>query len=249
MIKLLVRIFVVLVALVVVAFLCRNFIARKAVEVGVKQVTGFPLEIGSVDLGVFGGRLEVQNLKLMNPAEFPEKAFVDLPLLRVDYHTLSMLSGSPHIQEVAVNVTEVVLVKNAKGETNAQVLQAKVTPASSGSSQPGGDKSPKTEPSGGAHYRVDLVRVHIGTVRILDYSKGTKPTEKNITLNKDVVFKDVNESTSITALVMRTVFGQVGAVAGDLVKGLGGATKGATDTLQKTSQGLFDSIKKAVPAK
>jgi len=247
--KILVRILAVLVVLVVAAFLFRNFIARKAVEVGVKQVTGFPLEIGSVDLGVFGGRLEVQNLKLMNPPEFPEKAFVDLPLFKVDYHTLSMLSGSPHIKEVDVNVAEVVLVKNAKGESNAQVLQAKVTPASSGSSQPEGDKSPKTEPSGSVRYRVDLVRVHIGTVRILDYSKGNKPTEKKITLNKDVVFKDVDESTSITALVMRTVFGQVGEVAGDLVKGVGEAAKGATETLQKTGQGLFDSIKKAVPGK
>ena len=45
--KILVRILAVLVVLVVAAFLFRNFIARKAVEVGVKQVTGFPLEISS----------------------------------------------------------------------------------------------------------------------------------------------------------------------------------------------------------
>ncbi len=247
--RLLVRILVGLVALLVVAFLCRNFIARKAVEIGVRQVTGFPLEIGSVDLGVFGGTLEVQNLKLMNPPEFTEKMFVDLPQFKVDYHTLSMLSGSPHIKEVAVNVAEVVVVTNGKGQTNAQVLQAKVTPVSSGSGESKTGESPKTKPPGGAHYRVDLVRVHIGTVRILDYSKGSEPGEKRLTLNKDVVFNNVTEATSITALVMRTVFGQVGEVAGDLVKGLGGVTKGATETLQKSSQGLFDSIKKVVPQK
>jgi hypothetical protein len=143
-----------------------------------------------------------------------------------------------------------VLVKNAKGESNAQVLQAKVTPASSGATQPKSGEASKPGPSGGgAHYQVDLVRVHVGTVRILDYSKGAKPSEKKITLNKDVVFNNVTESTSITALVMRTVFGSVGEVAGDLVKGLGDVTKGATETLQKSSQGLFDSIKKAVPQK
>jgi uncharacterized protein involved in outer membrane biogenesis len=248
--KLLVRILVVMAALVVVAFLLRNVIARSAVEAGVKHRTGFPIEIGSVDLGVFGGTIEVQNLKLMNPPEqFPEKMFVDLPKLRVDYHTLSMLTGSPHIKEVSVNVTEVVIVKNAKGQTNAQVLQAKVSPPSAGTTQPKGKEPPKPEPSGGAHYRVDLVRVHVGTVRIIDYSKGSKPTEKKMTLNKDVVFQDVTESTSITALVMRTVFGQVGEVAGEFVKGLNEATKSTQDALQKSSQGLFDSIKKAVPAK
>ena len=246
--KLLVRILLVLVALIVVGFLCRNFIARKAVEIGVKQVTGFPLEIGAVNLGVFGGTLEVQNLKLENPPEFPEKMFVDLPLFKVDYHTMSMLSGSPHVKEVDVNVSEVVIVKNANGQTNAQVLQAKVSPPASGTSQPkGGEQKPSS--SGGTHYRVDLVRVHVGTVRILDYSKGSKPSEKKIALNKDVVFKDVTDSTSITALVMRTVFGQVGEVAGELVKGFGEATKGATESLQKTGQGLMDSLKKAVPTK
>jgi len=247
--KILLRVLVALVALVVVGFLFRNLIARVAVEVGVKHATGFPLEIGSVNVGVFGGTLEVQNLKLKNSPEFIEKSFVDLPLFKVDYFTLSMLTGSPHVKEVTVNVSEVVVVRNAKGETNAQVLQSKVTPSSSGPSQPSSSEPPKPEPSGGRHYRVDLLRVHVGTVRILDYTKGTKPVESRMTLNRDVVFKNVNETTSITAMVTQTVFGQVGDVAGSLVKGFGDATKGATGTLQKTGQGVFDSIKKAVPQK
>jgi uncharacterized protein involved in outer membrane biogenesis len=246
--KLLVRILLVAVALIVLVFLFRNVIAREIVEVGVKRMTGFPLQIGAVDLGVFGGKLQVQNLKLMNPPEFNEKLFVDLPLFQVDYHTFSMLTGSPHVKEVDVNVAEVVVVKNAKGQTNAQVLQARVSPPSSGGTPPkSGEQKPSA--SGGTHYRVDLVRVHIGTVRILDYSKGSKPTEKKITLNKDVVFQDVTESTSITALVMRTVFGQVGEVAGELVKGFNEAAKGATQSLEKTGQGLMDSLKKVVPQK
>ena len=246
--KLLVRILIVVAALVVVAFLLRNVIAREAVEVGVKRVTGFPLQIGSVNLGVFGGSLEVQNLKLMNPPEqFEEQMFVDLPAFKVDYHTFSMLTGSPHVNEVNVNVAEVVIVKNAKGQTNAQVLQAKVSPPASGTSQPKGGEQKPAPSSGGAHYRVDLVRVHVGTVRVLDYSKGSKPTEKKMVLNKDVVFKDVTESTSITALVMRTVFGQVGEVAGEFVKGLNQTLKDAPDALQKSTQGFSDAIKKALP--
>lgn len=241
--RLLPKLLIGLLVLVVALYLCRNLIARKSVELGVEKVTGFPLEIGSVKVGLFSGTLEVQKLILMNPPEFQEKMFVDLPLFKVDYHTMSMLGGSPHIKELAVNVEQVVLVKNEKGETNAQVLQAKVTPAASGSDQTkGAEQASKT------HYRVDLVRVHIGTVKVLDYSKG-KPSEKKFTLNKDVVFKDVTESTSITALVMNTVFGQVGEVAGEIMKGWGSATKGATDTMQKTGKGVFDKLKQAAPQK
>jgi hypothetical protein len=233
---------IVIVAGVVVLFLARNFIVRKAVEVGVTQVTGFPLEIGSLDIGVFSGQLGVGNLKLMNPPEFNEPLFVDMPLFKVDYNTFSMLSGSPHIKELVVNVNEVVVVKNQKGQTNANVIQEKLSPSTTGKS--GGEQKPATTKK--TPYRVDLVRVHIGTVITKDFSKAP-PTERKLTLNRDVEFKDLTESSSISALVMKTILGPLGDVAGDLVKGVGGTLKGTSQTIEKTGKGFFDTIKKAVP--
>jgi len=253
--KILIKLLMVVVVLGVVAFLARNFIARKSVEVGVKKLTGFPLEIGKVDVGVFGGTLEVNNLKLTNPPEFHGGTFVDLPLFKVDYTTLSMLTGSPHIKELVVNVEEVVLVTNEKGEINAQAIQNKLIaskPASTGSEKP---SEPKKEEKK-AKYQVDLVRVHIGTIIKRTYSKDGKPNDIKIVMNTDREFKDISESTSLSALVTQVVFGQLGGVAGELVKGVGdtfkGAgdtVKGASDTLQKTGKGLFDGFKKAIPQK
>ena len=240
--KLLFKIAIALVVILVALFFCRNIIARKSVEVGVKTMTGFPLEIGSVDLGIFGGTLEVENLKLMNPPEFQEPMFVDMPSFKVDYVSLSMISGTPHIKELDVNVKEVTIVKNEKGESNATVLQNKVSPPETA----GETTTPTTEKKKQA-YRVDLVKVHIGTVVIKDYSKGTTPKVRTITLDKDVVVKDLTESSSITAIVMRTMLGPVGDVAGDLVKGVGETAKQASEALQETGKGLFDTIKKAVP--
>jgi len=244
--KFLVRIALVFVILLAAVFLLRNVIACKAVEIGTQQMTGFPLEIASVDLGMFGGAMEVRGLKLMNPPDFPEKMFVDLPLFKVDYRTLSMLRGAPHIRELIVNVNEVILVKNEKGESNVDRIQAKISPP------PSSDKSsPATAPSKPEKkttYRVDVVRVRIGTVIRKDYSKG-KPTEQKFVLNQEVVFKDITESTSISALILRTMLGPIGNVAGDLVKGAGETLKGAGDTLQKTGKGLFENLKKAVPGK
>jgi uncharacterized protein involved in outer membrane biogenesis len=235
--KLFVRLVLVLLALLVVLFLCRNFVARKSVEVGVKQLTGFPLEIGGVDLAVFRGQFGVENLKLMNPPEFAEKNFVDLPLFRVDYHTISMLTGTPHIKELVVNVKEVVIVKNEKGVTNADLIQAKLTPAKSEGAEPKPQSEKKTE------YRVDLVRVYVGTVVQKDYSKG-KLVERRVTMNREIVLKDVTESSSLSALVMKAVLGPVGDVAGDLMKGAGGALKSTGDAMRKTTEGIFDVFKK-----
>jgi len=251
--KLLVRIVLVLVALVVVLFLARNFIARKSVEIGTKQLTGFPLDIGSVNLGVFGGVLEVQNLKLMNPPEFKGGTFVDLPLFKVDYYTMSMLSGSPHLKEVNVNLEQVVVVKNEKGETNANVIQERISPAEESESA---ETKPAPKEEKKQAYRVDLVKVHIGTVIIQDYSKGGKLSEKKMTLNRDIELENVTESTSISALVMKAALGPVADVAGGLVKDVGALTdaagkavSGTVGNVEKAGKGLFDSFKKAIPQK
>jgi len=236
---------VVVVALVVVLFLGRNFIARKAVEVGVKQKTGFPMEIASVDIGIFSGTLDVRGLKLLNPPEFQGGTFVDLPLFHVDYDTMSMLGSKPHLRELIVNVEQVVIVKNEKGESNTTKIQNSVSGPSSGGEKPqggGGEtKAPKEEKK--QQYKVDLVKIHIGTVIVRDYTSG-KLKERTISLNADATYKDIDENTSITALVMNTVFNQLGAVVGDVLKGVGDLGKGAADKLQQTGKGLLDIFKK-----
>jgi len=235
---------VIVLVLLAVLVLARNFIARISVEIGATRATGFPLEIGSVNVGLFNGQLDVRALKLMNPPDFQEKIFVDMPQLYVDYRLGSMLSGAPHINDMLINIKQLVVVKNGKGESNAMKLKGVVSS--------GGSSSTK--------YRVDQLRIHIGTVTIKDYSRG-KPTERNITLNMDVTYKDITDSTDITRLVLMTVMSQVhlpdiGIKMDDLKKGLGNVTdtagktvKGVTETLEKTGKGLLDTLKQAAPQK
>jgi len=241
--KLLFGILIALVALLVIGVLSRNFIARKSVEVGVRELTGFPLEIGAVQVGLFNSQFEVHDLKLMNPSEFEDSRFVDLPLFHVSYDLSSMLHGVPHIKELVVNIKEVVVVKNSKGQSNANVIQDKLAPASSST----GKDSQSATPAKKASYRVDLMRIHIGTIVLKDFSKGGQSTERKINLNRDVTFENISESTSVSALVMKVVFGQLGDVAGGLIKGGAAAVKDVGQTLQKTGKGLFDNLKKVVP--
>jgi hypothetical protein len=235
---------VIVLVLLAALVLARNFIARISVEIGATRATGFPLEIGSVNVGLFNGQLDVRALKLMNPPDFQEKIFVDMPQLYVDYHLGSMLSGAPHINDMLINIKQLVVVKNGKGESNAMKLKGVVSSGHSSSTK----------------YRVDKLRIHIGTVTIKDYSRG-KPTERNITLNVDATYKDITDSTDITRLVLMTVMSQVhlpdiGIKMDDLKKGLGNvqdaagkAAKGASETLEKAGKGLLDTLKQAAPQK
>ena len=233
--KLLLPISLVFVALLVILLLERNFVARKVVEVGVTKVTGFPLEIGSVKLGLFSSKVDVHDLKLMNPREFQEKMFVDMPLLYVDYRLGSMLKGAPHINDMLINIKHLVIVKNNKGETNAKKLKGIVSP--------GGSSSKK--------YRVDKLRVHVGTVTIKDFSRA-KPSERNITLNIDATYNNITDATDVTRLVLLTVMNQVhlpDIKIDDLKKNLGNAAKSVADSVGNVGKSVFDTLNKAAPKK
>lgn len=234
--KLVWKILAVLVALVVILFLARNFIARKAVEIGAEKITGFPLVIGSIDLGLFSSKVDVRDLKLMNPSEFSEKTFVDMPQLYIDYRLASMMSGAPHVNDMRINIKQLIVVKNDKGETNAQKLKSVVSSGKSSSK-----------------YYVDTLRIHVGTVTVKDFSRP-KPTERNISLNVDATYKNISDSTDITRLVLLTVMSQVrlpeiGINTEDLKKNLGDVTNQAGKALQGAADsvgGLLDGIKKSV---
>jgi hypothetical protein len=235
--KLFWKILAALAVLLVVLFLSRNFIARKSVEYGAKKITGFPLEIGSVDVGVFSSKIDVRDLKLMNPPQYQEKMFVDMPELYIDYRLRSMLSGAPHINDMLINIKQLVVVKTDKGDSNAMKLKGVV---SSG--------------GGSSKYAIDKLRIHVGTVTIKDYSRP-KMTERDIDLNIDATYNNITDSTDISRLVLLTVMSQVklpdiGIKPEDLKKNLSDVTTQAGQALKGASDavgGLFDNLKKSIP--
>lgn len=221
----------------------RNFIARKAVEVGVRGVTGFPLEIGGVNVGLFNGQLAVTDLKLMNPpGDFEEPMFVDLPEFSMHYVFGSMLAGSPHIKEMTVDLDRVVIVKNAKGESNVQRLKGVAS---------GPESEPKpADKSGATKFQLDVVHIKIGTVTVKDYSKG-KLSERTYNLNLNATYKDIRNSADITRLALMTLMSKVnlpdiGIKMDDLQKGLsnvGATASEAVKGVTEAGKGLFDKIK------
>lgn len=227
-----------LVVLIAVLFLARNVIARKSVEYGVKRITGFPLTIGSVDLELFSSKVDVHDLKLMNPPEFQEREFVDMPELYVAYRLPSMFSGVPHVNDMLINIKQLVIVKN-KTDSNVQKLKGVVSS--------GGSSSKSTK------YAVDKLRIHVGTVTIKDYSRP-KPSERDIKLNLDRTYNNITDSTDISRLVLLTVMGNVrlpdiGIDANDLKKNLTNVTSQAGQALQGAGEaigGLFDNLQKGV---
>lgn len=236
MIKLLFRLVLFVILLVVGVVLGRNFIVRKAVEIGVTHKTGFPLTVGSANLNLLTGKLELRNVKLMNPSEFPDNRFIDFSLLQVDYDTLSMTGDRVHVREMVVRIDELVVVKNAKGEANYEKLKAKLS---------GGNDKPSPATSGSAapvekkkSYCVDLLRVYMGTVVYKDCSKA-KPTERKVKLNNEVTYKNVTDATSMSDLIMKIVFDQASGTVNNLLKNIGSFA----DQVQKIGKSVSEFFK------
>ena len=102
-------------------YVARNSIARRAVEVGVKKATGVPIEIASVDVGVFTSKVDVRGIVLKNPADFPEPNFAELPQLYVDYRLPSIIVRRNHVNELFIHIDHLYLVKNNKEIGRAHV--------------------------------------------------------------------------------------------------------------------------------
>lgn len=220
------------VALVVTAYCGRNYLAHRVIARAAAKHWEFPLKIGAVEWSLRDGTLAVRDLQVFNPPEFQEKLLADVSLLKADYDTRSLFGDTPHLKELVLQAREIVIVKNERGESNGTRFQAV-------------DSTGHASATAKTTYRVDTLTLFIGTVVTKDYSKG-KPTERRLTLNQKIVFRNITESTSLTELLSRTLFGQVNTVVGDALKTADTTAKTATGTVEKTGTSLFERLKKTV---
>ena len=221
--------------LLIILFLTLNFIARKSVELGVAKVTGFPLEIGSMNVSLFASKIDVRNIRLKNPAAYEEPLFTDLPRLYIDYQLPSIISGKNHINNMLVELKEIVIVKKGGGDSNVAKL-----------------KQVLFSGKGSTKYQIDLLRVKCaGQAVIKDYSRA-KLSERRIPVNVAAEYKNISNSTDITRLVLLTVMSQVhlpdiGIKPDELKKSLDESVKGLGDALDKAGKSLGDTLKQMFP--
>ncbi len=228
------RIVLGLVLVVLAAYLARDLLARLSLESAVARVTGFPLSIGSVRLAIFDNKVDVREMRLLNPPDFPERLFVDLSRLYMDYHPWSFFSGEPHLKMLSVDLRQLVIVRNKKGESNLQRLRGVME--SQG-------KPPAQPPAPRIRYRVDVLHVKVGQVLVKDFS-GPTPVERMYPANINVAYKRIGDATHITRLVLVSVLSRLGLQeAGLEMDGLMRGLETVTDEAGRSLKEAGDSIR------
>ncbi len=262
-----------LLALLVVGWFARNFLVRKGLEAVVTEVTGFPLEIGSFRLGILDSRIDVGGMRLRNPEGFEDPRCLDVPRLVADPEFRTLFGRNIHVEEIVVDVEEVVVVKNAAGETNLERLRAlggggkekgngTKEPPKPGPGEPGqpGTQERK-EP---LKWRCDRLELTLRRMIYLDYSrmKDGKPAKEEFDLKVDhEEFRDIDGPDKIVRLIALRVLQRtkirlsnisvesltagLEGVVGDLAGSVEGGLKG----IGKSIEGLLGGKKEEAPKK
>lgn len=238
---------VVILVLLVAIVLARNTIAKNAITAGVKMMTGLNLSIKSMSVGLFKSAIGIEELKLQNPEGFQDKFMVVLPEIYVDYDLGAFLKKQVHFEQINLNLKELTVVKNGKGELNLNALKVVKD-----------KQAPSTEEK--TEFKIDMLQLKIGRVVFKDYSKGTQPKTLEFNLNIDERYENITDANKLVSLIVTRALinttiakladfdlSSLQTEAGDLLKG---ATKSAQDVLDKAKQEgekATDKIKDILP--
>jgi len=175
-----------LLALIGVA-LCRQIIARKLVETVFAQTTGFPIEIGSVQVSLWHNRFAADDIRLFNPSAFDERLFADIPHLYIEYQFGSLLRGRgpPHLTRADLHIRQLAVVTDSEGHSNIQQLRGAPSP-----------------------FQIDTLNLRMGSITTKDHRTSQKKVRTR-DLNMAVTFRHVTEQTDINRLIRSAVLKRI----------------------------------------
>lgn len=201
--KWLLRLFLVAVALVVVAvvvlLLSYNSILRVFMERQIHAQTGMDAEIGSLKISLLSPVVEIRNFKIRNPPDFGGTPFLDIREIHVEYDRAALAHREIHLTLLRFNLGELDIVKNLAGRTNIFVPNLK---------SPGGKAGGLTnsladfqKQSGYDFTGIDMLNVSIGKVKFIDLRDQRNNRQQTIGID-ELVIPHVKSVADLTGLAV-----------------------------------------------
>lgn len=197
--KILTLIGVIAVVVLVIAVM-KNPLAKGAVQSGVKMMTGLDLKMEKLDVGVLNSYVDIKNLKLNNPAGFPDPVMVELPEIFVDYNLGAFLQKKAHLEEVRLDLNEFYIITDKEGNLNLDALKFGETKEGEAPAEPDQQAQKDAMP-----LQIDRLKIKVGTVYIKDYSKGDQPKVQTVKINIDEEYQNIDSQGKLVRLVLWTV--------------------------------------------
>lgn len=225
----------------VLLLIFKNVLIKMAIEQGTKKATGLELTIGTMDVSLLASKVDVTDMRLLNPAGFPDKVMIDIPKLLVDVELASLFKQRKHVETLELNLKELMVVRNKERKLNINSLTALGKKKQEGK-KPVEQKEAK---QGGKapQVAIDKLILKIGKVTYKDYSLGGTPFTKTFTIGVNEVYRDVTDLNELVMLIIVRALEGTG-IAQLANFDLGTLKAAVNDTLQKGVSGMTEAGQK-----
>lgn len=237
---------IIVVVVIVLLLIFKNVLIKTAVEQGTKRTTGLELAIGDMDVGLLTSKVDITSMQLLNPAGFPDKIMIDIPQLLVDVELASFLKKQAHVQTLALDLKELMVVRNKDRILNLSALKS-VSEKQKKAKKPATQEE-ETKEAKAPQVTIDTLILKIGKVVYKDYSWGKKPFSKTFTVGIDEVYHDITDPKKLVNLIIvralqKTNIAQLanfdlGSLKADVGDTLKTVEKAATEAGQKKLEDL-----------
>lgn len=238
------RIIVILVVIVGILVVGKNFLVKFAVEKGVYAATGLPLKMKKLNIGLITTNIGIQDLNLYNPKGFPKEVMFRAPEIFIDYNLGAMITGKIHLEDIRLDFDQFVIVKNKEGKTNLEAL----IPEKEKAEKREAEKKPKKKGKM-PDIQIDHLSVKIGKIIYKDYSGGGEPSVKEFKINLSQEYNDVTNKNMnwhilmiTNKAIMKTTLSSLADFNMDIFKGVSGVSEKAVETLKGTAETLKGTV-------
>jgi hypothetical protein len=238
--------------LLVVAFgLGLDHLVAEAIRRGATYATGVETTLGSADISLRGGSLELSELRIANPEGFTDDLFLGLGRARLALETGSLFDETIEVAELSLAGIEANLERK-EGRTNYDVILDHLAQLG-GPAEPAAQPPPAEAEGPRRTLHVELIRLSDLRARVRTHLAGL-PQSMSVTISEVTIedFRSDGTTTEIVAQLTRAVIQAVlGAVVefgrdlpADFLQGLGGSLDDLTGSVQREVEEAVEGARK-----
>lgn len=178
---------------IVILSVAKDFLIKSIIEMTAPEIIGSKIQMGSFSLGIFSQQIHIKNLKLYNPPNFPDEAFLNMPEIRVNVNVQELITGKMHFPLVVFNMEEMIVIKNKEGKLNVDSL--KIVQEQMVASKGKSTQLPV--------FKIDILKLSIGKIIVKDFTHASPEVVEvyNVAI-KDKTIRNIDGAPKLIASVM-----------------------------------------------
>jgi uncharacterized protein involved in outer membrane biogenesis len=194
----------IIVGIVVVVFVAllmfKNVLIKMAIERGTKKVTGLTLTIGNMDVGLLAPKVDIMDMKLLNPPGFSDKVMIDIRKFFVSFELASFFTKRAHFKTAELDLKELTVVRNKERKLNIDALTS--VGEKRGQGQKPAEQKEAKQGQKSPQVTIDKLVLKIGKVIYKDYAMGETPVTQTFDIGINEVYRDVTDPKKLVNLII-----------------------------------------------